>query len=184
MWRSGAPQRRVARAAPKGRRCTYVLLYAVARYSFLSKQHSRKHEKQITAVGMATGYIHLTREYHPMVYYIMPYEVKILPRQLSSLIALSDRLRAKAVRSIVLLRELGPLLREPHAKKVTDWKGLFELRVALGGDTCRLFYFWHGARMVVVTSGYMKKGMKLERRELERATSLMNGYLASGGEDL
>ncbi len=30
MWRSGAPQRRVARAAPQGRRCTYVLLCDVA----------------------------------------------------------------------------------------------------------------------------------------------------------
>jgi phage-related protein len=119
-----------------------------------------------------------------MVYFNMPYEVKILSPAAEFLDSLSDRLRAKAVRSIVLLRELGPLLREPHAKKVTDWKGLFELRVALGGDTCRLFYFWYGSRMVVVTSGYMKKGMKLERRELERATSLMNGYLASGGEDL
>ena len=41
MWRSGAPQRRVARGAPKGRRCTYVLLYAVAPNSegdsFISK---------------------------------------------------------------------------------------------------------------------------------------------------
>ena len=67
---------------------------------------------------------------------------------------------------------------------MTDWKGLFELRVDLGGDTCRFFYFWRGSWMVVVTSGYMKKGMKLERRELERATSLMNGYQASGGEEL
>jgi hypothetical protein len=30
MWRSGALQRRGARGAPQGRRCTYVLLYAVA----------------------------------------------------------------------------------------------------------------------------------------------------------
>jgi hypothetical protein len=29
MWRSGAPQRRVARAAPQRRQCTYVLLYEV-----------------------------------------------------------------------------------------------------------------------------------------------------------
>ena len=29
MWRRGAPQRRGARAAPKGRRCTYELLYEV-----------------------------------------------------------------------------------------------------------------------------------------------------------
>jgi hypothetical protein len=81
-----------------------------------------------------------------------------------------------------MLREFGPFLREPHAKKVADWQGLFELRVALGGDACRLFYFWHGAQVVLVTSGYLKKGMKLERRELERVTLLMKGYLASEGE--
>jgi hypothetical protein len=43
MWRSGAPQRRVARAAPQGRRCTYVLLCAVVpdftSYSYQLKQH-------------------------------------------------------------------------------------------------------------------------------------------------
>ena len=33
MWRSGAPQRRVARGTPKGCRCTYVLLYAVALFA-------------------------------------------------------------------------------------------------------------------------------------------------------
>ena len=114
----------------------------------------------------------------------MAYEVKLMPPAAEFLDALSDRLRAKVVRSIVLLREVGPLLREPYAKKVKDWKGLFELRVALGGDTCRFFYFWHGSRIVIVTSGYMKKGMKIERRELERATSLMKGYLTSGGEEL
>jgi hypothetical protein len=118
----------------------------------------------------------------PMVYLGMAYEVKLLPPAAEFLDALSDRLRAKAVRSIVLLRELGPLIREPYAKKVTGWKGLFELRVALGGNTCRFFYFWHGSRMVIVTSGYMKKDMKLEHKELERATAIMNEYQTGGGE--
>ena len=45
-----------------------------------------------------------------------------------------------------------------------------------------LFFFWHGSRMVIVTSGYMKKDMKLEHRELERATAIMNEYHESGGE--
>jgi len=112
----------------------------------------------------------------------MPYKVKLLPPATRFLDALPDRLRAKAARSIVLLREFGPFLREPHAKKVTDWRGLFELRVSFGGDTCRFFYFWHGAQVVVITSGYLKKGMKLERRELERAALLMKGYLESEGE--
>ena len=40
MWRSGAPQRRVARGTPKGCRCTYVLLCDVALKSgiFSAKQ--------------------------------------------------------------------------------------------------------------------------------------------------
>ena len=111
----------------------------------------------------------------------MGFKVKILPPAAEFLDGLPARLKAKAVRSIVLLREFGPNLREPHSKKVTDWPGLFELRVILGKDACRMFYFWHGLQYYVVTSGYMKKGMKLERKELERASTLMKGYIRSTG---
>jgi hypothetical protein len=62
-----------------------------------------------------------------MIYIAMPYKVRILPPAAKFLDTLPDQLRAKAARSIVLLREFGPFLREPHAKKVTDWQGLFEL---------------------------------------------------------
>jgi len=55
--------------------------------------------------------------------------------------------------------------------------------VALGSDACRFFYFWHGENVVVLTSGYIKKGMKLERKELERAARLMRAYRESKGED-
>jgi phage-related protein len=97
---------------------------------------------------------------------------------------LPDRLRAKAGRAIVLLREFGPSLREPHSKKVSDWPGLFELRVMLGRDACRFFYFWHQHQLYVVTSGYLKKGMKLQQKELQRASALMKRYLESiGGID-
>jgi phage-related protein len=118
-----------------------------------------------------------------MIYLDMAYKVKVLAPAEKFLGSLPDRLRAKAARAIVLLREFGPLLREPHAKKVTNWQGLFELRVALGSDACRFFYFWHGEKVVVLTSGYIKKGMKLERKELERAARLMRAYQESEGED-
>jgi len=111
----------------------------------------------------------------------MGYKVKLLPPAVEFLDGLSDRMRAKAARAIVLLREFGPYLREPHSKKVSDWPGLFELRVMLGHDSCRLFYFWHGAQVYVVTSGYVKKGMKLERRELDKASALMKRYVQSTG---
>ena len=67
---------------------------------------------------------------------------------------------------------------------MSDWPGLFELRVMLGRDNCRFFYFWHGLKVYVVTSGYMKKGMKLERSQLQRASNLMKDYVEKiGGTD-
>ena len=111
-----------------------------------------------------------------MIYCSMSYKVKLLPPAVQFLDGLHDRLKAKAARSILLLQEFGPSLREPHSKKVSDWPGLFELRVMLGHDACRFFYFWHQEHLFVVTSGYMKKGMKLDRRELERAALLMRQH--------
>jgi len=116
-----------------------------------------------------------------MIYSNMAYKVKILQPAAEFLDGLPARLRAKAGRAIVLLREFGPFLREPHSKKVSDWPGLFELRVILGRDAARFFYFWHEQQFYVVTSGYLKKGMKLERKELDRASALMKRYLESSG---
>ncbi len=40
MWRSGAPQRRIARAAPKWRRCTYEQLYEVPGSSYIRRWYT------------------------------------------------------------------------------------------------------------------------------------------------
>jgi phage-related protein len=112
----------------------------------------------------------------------MPFEVKILQPAADFLDALPLKLRAKAYRAVSLLKQFGPFLREPHAKKISGWQGLMELRASFGTDTCRLFYFWHRLSFYVVTSGYLKKDMKLERRELERAALLRERYLEESGE--
>ena len=106
----------------------------------------------------------------------MAYKVKLLAPAAEFLDRLPERLRAKAGRTIGLLGEFGPSLREPHSKRVPDWPGLFELRVMLGHDACRFFYFWHEQQLYVVTSGYLKKAMKLDRKELQRASTLMKQY--------
>lgn len=112
-----------------------------------------------------------------MVYSYMPYKVKLLQPAVDSMEEIPSKLKAKTLRTVGLLAEFGPNLREPHAKKVSGWPGLFELRVALGNQTCRLFYFWHRSSFYVVTSGYMKKSMKLNRRELDKALTLMKHFL-------
>jgi len=66
-----------------------------------------------------------------MIYLIMPYKVRLMDPAVDFLDEMPDKLRAKVLRSIGLLKEFGPMLREPHAKRVPDWPGLFELRVDL-----------------------------------------------------
>jgi hypothetical protein len=81
-------------------------------------------------------------------------------------------MQAKIQRAIGLLEEFGYRLPEPHSKKVIGYEGLDELRVKVGTDICRLFYFhWHN-KIYVVTSGYVKKKDKLDPKEIERAIKL------------
>jgi len=107
----------------------------------------------------------------------MPFQVLLLEPVVEFLEGLPARLRAKAFRTVQLLREFGPALSQPHAKAVAGQRGLRELRVRLGSDICRLFYFHYRDVICVVTSGYVKKTQKLSGPEVERAVRLMREYL-------
>ena len=50
-----------------------------------------------------------------MVYFIMAYDVELLPAAVEFLRGISPKLRAKAARTIELLRQFGPTLSMPHA---------------------------------------------------------------------
>ena len=83
--------------------------------------------------------------------------MKLTEEALKFLDGLPTKFRAKAYRSVGLLREFGPFLREPHSKVIIGWSGLLELRVAFGSDICRLFYLWHRGRYYVVTQVIEKR---------------------------
>jgi phage-related protein len=106
----------------------------------------------------------------------MKYEVIILEPAKVFLHNINIKLRAKAFRTIELLQEFGPLLKEPHSKKVTGIKDLFELRVKFSSNICRLFYFHYKNTIYVITSGYVKKEQKLNKLEIEKALKLMKQY--------
>lgn len=78
---------------------------------------------------------------------------------------------------MALLADTGPLLGQPHAKAVVGQRGLRELRVQLGSDTCRLFYFHSRGVTYVVTSGYVKKAQRLDALEVQRAVRMMRRFL-------
>lgn len=107
----------------------------------------------------------------------MKYKVRVLGRAESFISSLDVKFRAKVFRSIELLQEFGPFLREPHSKKVRRHKILFELKVIQGSNICRLFYFHFTENVYVITSGYMKKENRLSESEIEKAISIKKKYL-------
>ena len=90
---------------------------------------------------------------------------------------MATKLQAKTLRSLQLLAEFGPMLREPNTKPLGD--GIFELRTVLGSDTGRTLFFFLDGQNIVVTHGFTKKTQKTPRREIERAKDYRKAYLDS-----
>ncbi len=108
----------------------------------------------------------------------MEYTVKILPPALKFLESLQPKLEAKAYRALLLLKTFGYQLGEPHSKMLIGTDGLKELRVKVGTDIRRIFYFQHKGTIYVATSGYLKKEMKTDRGEIARAQKLRTQFIA------
>lgn len=112
----------------------------------------------------------------------MPYDVELLPPVVEFLRGIEAKLRAKAARTIELLRQFGPTLPLPHARKLSGYP-LWELRVKQGSNIVRMFYFAKEGTTYVVTSGYVKKTDKTNRSEIERAMRLRATVLEGQDED-
>nr|WP_232371508.1 type II toxin-antitoxin system RelE/ParE family toxin [Leptospira ainazelensis] len=89
---------------------------------------------------------------------------------------LENKLKAKSFRTIELLKDFEPELREPFSKKIQGIDGLFELRVKQGSNICRFFYFFEKDKIVIITSGYVKKDQKANKDQLIKARNLMNSF--------
>ena len=88
--------------------------------------------------------------------------------------SLSPKMQAKALRTIDLLEQNGPLLMEPCSKMIGD--GLFELRVKQGTDIVRLLYFFIIEKKIIITSGFTKKTKKIPISEIELARKYKHDY--------
>jgi len=64
----------------------------------------------------------------------------------------------------------------PHSKKLKGMNDLHELRIKVGNDICRLFYFHYKEKIYVSTSGYTKKDNETDINEIEKAISIMKRY--------
>jgi phage-related protein len=104
----------------------------------------------------------------------MKFQVKLTEEAEKFIDSLPNKMQSKIKRSTDLLREFGYTLTEPHSKKLKSVEHLHELRVKVGSDICRLFYFFWKDKIYVVTSGYMKKSNKTEANQIDKAVKIMN----------
>ena len=65
--------------------------------------------------------------------------------------SLEPKMMAKVLRTIDLLEEFGPQLREPYSKALGD--GIFELRAKVGNNITRTFYFFYVDKKIFLTNG-------------------------------
>lgn len=88
---------------------------------------------------------------------------------------LGKKMRAKMARTIALLQDNGPELREPYSKSLGG--GLFELRAKVGSDISRVLYFFYVGRTIVLTNGFVKKTRGCPPHVLETARGYRAEYL-------
>jgi len=81
----------------------------------------------------------------------------------------SEEVYTRILRSIKLLRDGGPFLRPPDAKKID--RNLYELRIR-GKESIRIFYT-KTSEGYILLHAFKKKTQKIPRRELKLAVDRM-----------
>lgn len=80
---------------------------------------------------------------------------------------LQPRQKAKITRCMDMLEEYGPNIKEPHSKKLSGCKNLFELRSS-GSSPVRLIYS-RVANKFLILHVFAKKTNKIPAREIDTA---------------
>lgn len=106
----------------------------------------------------------------------MNYQVELTEEVVDFITGLPIKMQAKIYRTINLLKEFGYTLPEPHSKKIKNVNDLSELRIKIGTDICRLFYFHWKDKIYVITSGYIKKSNKTNKNEIVKALNIMEQF--------
>ena len=96
------------------------------------------------------------------------------------LLSLDPKMRAKMLRTIELLQNNGPELREPYSKPLGE--SIFELRAKVGSDISRVLYFFFIGKKIILTNGFIKKTQRTPKGEVEKAKRYRSDYLNRKGE--
>ena len=89
---------------------------------------------------------------------------------------LDNKMRAKMIRTVELLRDYGYELREPYSKHLND--GIIEIIPKVSTDIKRFLYFFVSGRKAILTHGFVKKTQKTPQSEIEKADNYRRDYLS------
>ena len=92
------------------------------------------------------------------------------------ILSLDTKMQAKVLRTVALLRDAGPSLREPYSKPLDD--GIFEIRAKFSSDITRVLYFFVIGKKVILTNGFIKKTQKTPASEIALAKQYRADYFA------
>lgn len=91
-----------------------------------------------------------------------------------------DELPGKAAQKVTwVLNLLEDLTVVPsmYLKKLVNSEEIWECRIQLGSNVYRIFCFFDGNSVIVLTHGLIKKTQKTPQREIERAEAYRKDYL-------
>ena len=91
----------------------------------------------------------------------------------------NKKVKAKIVWTFDLVEDLQRIP-ETYLKQIENTNGLYEIRVQLGSDICRIFCFFDQGQLVVLANGFQKKTQKktqkTPKKELEMALKIKAEY--------
>jgi phage-related protein len=88
---------------------------------------------------------------------------------------LPDGVQSKIEWTLNLMRVMQHIP-EKYFKHVEGTKGLYEIRVEVGGNIYRIFSFFDKGNIVVLGNGFQKKTQKTPKQEIEKALKIMEDY--------
>jgi len=104
-----------------------------------------------------------------------------LPNGTSPVEEFLDSLTGKQAQKVLwvlqLIEELNEIPRQ-YFKKLVDSEGIWEVRIQFGNDIFRLFGFFDGGTLLILTNGFAKKTQKTPMQVIALAVRRKEEYLS------
>ena len=129
----------------------------------------------MTNMGFITYYFSI--DMYEVLFYDLPDGSKPVKDFMDTLDA---KMFVKVVRTIDMLKQVGPSMRLPYSEHLDD--GIFEIRVKQGTNITRVLYFFFVGKKIILTNGFVKKTQKTPKNELALAKKYRDEYKSRGGK--